>query len=153
MNCFQLLEHTADMGIAAEGETLVALFVQAALGLRQILTACTDIEPKTEFPVEVQGADREELMINWLSELLFLLESRRLLPAAFEIDRLELDTGEIETGEMNSLGDCQLRARVFGETFDPDRHYLEREIKAVTYHRIEVEPTAAGWRAQVYVDL
>lgn len=143
MNCFQLLEHTADMGIAAEGETLVALFVQAALGLRQILTACTDIEPKTEFPVEVQGADREELMINWLSELLFLLESRRLLPAAFEIDRLEVDT----------LGDCRLRARVLGETFDPERHYLEREIKAVTYHRIEVEPTAAGWRAQIYVDL
>jgi SHS2 domain-containing protein len=138
MNCFRLLEHTADMGIAAEGESLAALYVQAALGLRQIVTACSDIEPRTEFPVEVQGEDREELMVNWLSELLFLLESRRLLPAAFEID---------------TPGDCRLRARVAGEEFDPDRHYLEREIKAVTYHRIEVEPTATGWRAQVYVDL
>jgi SHS2 domain-containing protein len=153
MNCFRLLEHTADMGIAAQGDTLVALYVQAALGLRQILTACTDIRPEVECLVEVRGEDREELMVNWLSELLFLLESKRLLPAAFEIDNIELDTGEIETGEMNSLGDCRLRARVFGETFDPERHYLDREIKAVTYHRIEVEPTATGWRAQVYVDL
>lgn len=143
MNCFRLLEHTADMGIAAEGESLVALFEQAALGLRQILTACTDIEPQTECLVEVQGADREELLVNWLGELLFLLESRSLLPAAFAIDSLVDDTA----------GDCRLRARVFAETFDPDRHYLEREIKAVTYHRIEVEPSAAGWRAQVYVDL
>lgn len=143
MNCFRLLEHTTDMGIAAEGESLAALYVQAALGLRQIVTACSYIEPRTELPVEVQGEDREELMVNWLSELLFLLESRRLLPAAFEIDTLEIDTP----------GDCRLRARVAGEEFDPLRHYLEREIKAVTYHRIEVEPTATGWRAQVYVDL
>ncbi len=138
MNSFRLLEHTADMGIAAEGETLAALFQQAALGLRQIITACTDIQPSQEILVEVQGQDREELLVNWLSELLFLLESRQFLPAAFEID---------------NVTDYQLRARVRGETLDADRHYLEREIKAVTYHQIKVEETASGWRVQVFVDL
>lgn len=138
INSFRLLEHTADMGIAAQGETLAAVFQQAALGLRQIITACADIQFRQEVRVAVQGQDREELLVNWLSEVLYLLESRHLLAASFEID---------------SLSDHQLRARVRGETLDSERHWLEREIKAVTYHQIIVEPTAAGWRAQVFVDL
>ncbi len=138
MNCFRLLEHTADMGIEAEGDSLAALFRQTALGLRQIITACTDIQSRQEIPVEVQALDREELLVNWLTELLFLLETRQLLAVEFVID---------------SISDCRLRARVQGEVFDAGRHFLEREIKAVTYHQIRVEQVAGGWRAQVFVDL
>jgi SHS2 domain-containing protein len=138
MNRFRLLEHTADMGIAAEGETLAALFQQAALGLRQIITATTDIEPRQEVLLEVRGQDREELLVNWLDELIFLVEQRRLLPAVFEIQ---------------SASEKRLCARIWGEPLDPARHELEREVKAVTYHQISVERTRSGWRAQVYVDL
>jgi len=126
------------MGIAAEGESLAELFRQAAFGLCRIVTVSVDIQPKTELRVEIRAQDREELLINWLNELIFLLESRHFLPATFEFD---------------SLTDQQLNARVRGEAIDPTRHALEREIKAVTYHQIVVEQTAAGWRAQVYVDL
>jgi SHS2 domain-containing protein len=138
MNQFCLLEHTADMGIAAEGETLAALFQQAALGLRQILTSCTDIHARQEIIVEIQGQDRGELLVNWLSELLYLLESRQFLPASFQID---------------DISDQQVRARVRGEMLVPGRHCLDREIKAVTYHQLLVEQTADGWQAQVFVDL
>jgi SHS2 domain-containing protein len=138
MNCFRLLEHTADMGIEAQGEDLATLFRQTALGLRQIITSCTDIQPQQEFFVEVQARDREELLINWLSELLFLFEVWQLLPAEFVID---------------SIDDCRLQAWVRGESLDFERHYLEREVKAVTYHQIKVEQVVDGWRAQVFVDL
>lgn len=138
MNCFRLLEHTSDMGIKAEGESLAAVFRQAALGLQQIMTSCTDIQAQQEILVEVQAQDREELLVNWLSEVIFLLETRQLLPAEFVID---------------SISDCRLQARVRGESLDAERHFLEREIKAVTYHQIRVERVAGGWRAQVFVDL
>lgn len=138
MNRFRLLEHTADMGIAAEGENLAALFQQAALGLRQIMTDTVDIEPRQEVLIELQAQDREELLVNWLGELVFLLEDRQLLPAVFEIE---------------SATEERLRARIWGEPLDPARHELEREVKAVTYHQIRVERTPAGWRAQVFVDL
>lgn len=138
MNCFRLLEHTADMGIKAEGESLAAVFRQAALGLQQIMTSCTDIQAQQEILVEVRAQDREELLVNWLSEVIFLLETRQLLPAEFVID---------------SISDCRLQARVQGEFLDAERHFLEREIKAVTYHQIRVERVAGGWRAQVFVDL
>lgn len=138
MNCFRLLEHTSDMGIKAEGESLAAVFRQAALGLQQIMTSCTDIQAQQEILVEVQAQDLEELLVNWLSEVIFLLETRQLLPAEFEID---------------SISDCHLQARVRGEFLDAERHFLEREIKAVTYHQIRVERVAGGWRAQVFVDL
>jgi SHS2 domain-containing protein len=138
VNSFRLLEHTADMGIEAEGDSLAALFRQTALGLRRIITACGDIRSRQEILVEVEAQDREELLVNWLTELLFLLEVRQLLAAEVIIE---------------SIGDCRLRARVRGEVLDAERHFLEREIKAVTYHQIEVKRIAGGWRARVFIDL
>ena len=126
------------MGIAAEGEDLSAVFHQAALGLRQILTDSDDIQPLQELRLEVQGLDYEELLVNWLSELVYLLESQQFLWADCRIEILETR---------------QLRARLLGEFVDAERHQLQREVKAVTYHQIKVEQVDGGWRAQVFVDL
>lgn len=138
MNCYQLLEHTADMGIEAQGGTPEALFRQMALGLREIMTGCVDIAPQSEIIVQVEGNDLEQLLVNWLGELVFLLETRHFLPSEFSIEQ---------------LGENRLVARVFGEIFDPARHYVDREIKAVTYHQLRVEQNEDGWTAQVFVDL
>ncbi len=126
------------MGVAAEGDDLSAVFRQAALGIRQILTDSNDILPVQELRVEVKGDDYEELLVNWLSELVYLLEAQQFLLADCRIEKLE------EKG---------LRALVSGEPYDAKRHQLQREIKAVTYHQIRVEKLVSGWRAQVFVDL
>jgi len=126
------------MGIAAEGDSCAELFRQAALGLLQIITTCDDLQPLQELLIEVRGEDREELLVNWLGELLYLLESRQFLPALISI---------------KEISEQRLLADVRGETLDPERHALEREVKAVTFHQLRVEETADGWRAQVYVDL
>lgn len=138
MNCYRLLEHTADIGIEAEGESFAQLLEQAALGLRSVITDATDIQPNQEVLVELGGADREELLVAWLGELVYLFEVHHLLPAAFVIEE---------------AGPTRLRARIRGEPLDPRRHPVEREVKAVTYHRIRVEQADGNWRARVYLDL
>ncbi|BCR06886.1 protein archease [Desulfuromonas versatilis] len=138
MNHYRLLEHTADIGIEAEAESFAQLLEQAAFGLRAVITEATDIQPRQEVVLELGAADREELLVAWLGELLYLFESRHLLPAAFAIEQAEA---------------TRLRARVRGEPLDPRRHPVEREVKAVTYHRILVEEAQGSWRARVYLDL
>lgn len=138
MGSYRLLEHTADMGIEATGESMEELFVQAACGLREIITSLTRGEAREERTVEVEGGDREELLVNWLNEILFLFESRGFFPADFAVEE---------------VGPAKLRGKVWGEPFDPQRHLIEREIKAVTHHQLSVQRTDGGWRARIFVDL
>jgi SHS2 domain-containing protein len=134
---YSLLEHTADMGIEAHGESLAELFEQAALGLLAILGA-EQSTGSEERLVEVSGHDVEEVLVNWLNELLYLVEIQAFLPAAFVFE---------------AAGRQGLRARVQGEPYDPDQHGLEREVKAVTYHQLQVEQENGRWRVRLFVDL
>ncbi len=137
MGSFRLIEHTADMGLEASGESRAELYIQSALALREIL-AMTGGTPLEEREVEVKAGDAAELMVKWLNEILFLLEMKGFFPVAFRIEKV--------TAEM-------LRARVIGEPFDPERHSVEREIKAVTYHQLRVEKSDGVWHARIFVDL
>jgi SHS2 domain-containing protein len=138
MGGYRLLEHTADMGIEANGETLEELFAQAAYGLLEILAGVPGAHPREEKGVTVQGGDTEELLVNWLNEVLYLFETGGLFPVDFEVEE---------------VAGNRLRARVLGEPFDPHRHAVEREVKAVTHHRLLVEKADGVWHARVYVDL
>jgi SHS2 domain-containing protein len=133
----RLLAHTADMGIEARGGTLADLFEHAALGLLEILGA-EQVACRQERTLTVTGYDVEELLVNWLSEVLYLLEGQGFLPAAFFI----------EAASRHGV-----RARVLGEPYDPARHRLQREVKAVTYHQLQVEGEDGDWRVRIYVDL
>ena len=138
MGSFRLIEHTADMGIEASGETLEELFAQAARGLMAAIGGDATGEVREDRQVELQGEDGPELFVLWLNEILYLLEIQRFFPVRFRVERAE---------------GHQLRAMVGGEPFDPQRHQIEREVKAVTYHRLSLERGEEGWHARVYVDL
>lgn len=137
MGAFRLLEHTADMGIEATGDSRADLFVQAARGLREILSVA-EAAGREERMVEVRGGDAAELLVRWLNEILYLFETEGFFPADFRVAE---------------MGEERLLACISGEAFDPDRHPIEREIKSVTYHQLQVEKKDGTWRAQVYVDL
>lgn len=137
MSC-RLLEHTADMGIAVEAATLPELFTEAARGLLLLLGGEPAAAPRTSLTVTVAGDDREELLVNWLNELLFLLETRHFYLAA--VTRLELGPGS-------------LAADLRGELLDPDRHSFAREAKAATHHQLRLSEGPQGWSAQIYIDL
>ena len=132
MGTHRLLEHTADMGIEANGETLEELFAQAAYGLLEIIAGVPEAVSREEKSVTLKGGDTEELLVNWLNEILYLFEIQGFFPLDFEVEE---------------VGWNRLRARVRGEPFDPRRHVVEREVKAVTYHRLRVEKTDGLWHA------
>lgn len=137
MGSFQVIEHTADMGIEVRADSREELFVQAARGLREILSATT-VTGGAERTIEIEGGDVPELLVKWLNEILFLLETERFFPIDFVIEEVT---------------DDHLRGRIRGEPFDPERHSIEREIKAVTYHQLRVEKQDGLWQARIFVDL
>lgn len=137
MGSFRVIEHTADMGIEVRADSREELFVQAARGLREILSATT-VTGGAERTIEIEGEDVPELLVKWLNEILFLLETERFFPIEFAIEEVT---------------DDHLRGRIRGEPFDPERHSIEREIKAVTYHQLRVEKQDGLWQARIFVDL
>jgi len=138
MNEFRLLAHTADMGIEATGASRAEVFVAAARGLKEMIFGDIPVTPRQGAPVALDSGDVGELLVAWLGEILYLSEVRGLVPGKFVI---------------HEITETSLRGEVRGEPFDPKRHPIEREVKAITYHQLSVERDGQGWRARVYVDL
>jgi SHS2 domain-containing protein len=137
---FEVLEHTADAGIVASGATWNELFANAALGMFSLMAELDGVRPAVERRIEVEAADREALMVLWLTELLYYLDAEELLFSRFEVEKAD---------------ETRLRARVFGERIDPERHRLHMGVKAVTRHMLEVGPEegGAGYRARILFDI
>ena len=135
---FEVVEHTADVGLRIEAPSCAALFAEAARALFTLLVpnmaAIRSVE-KLEFAL--QPDTPENLLVDWLSELLFTYETRRIVLQDFAVT-------------VNENG---LQAVAHGEPLDSSRHETGYEIKAVTYHRLKVEPQEQGWVAEVFLDL
>jgi SHS2 domain-containing protein len=135
---YELFGHTADLGIRVRAATLGDLMADAARGLFTVIAGdLTQINAIEERPFALPGTDPTWLLHDWMSELL----------AVFEIERLLLREFTVTVDETG------LRATARGETFDPSRHTLAHEIKAVTQHLLEVRHGPAGWEAECIVDI
>lgn len=135
---FREIDHTADIGIKVVADDLPTLFERAAWGTFAMLTDVRTVEPQEARTVEVEGEDRADLMVNWLSELNFLHITQHVLFSQFEIE---------------SMSDTHLTATVRGERVDRDRHPIYTEIKAITYHGLEIIEEDDAWRVQVIYDM
>jgi len=135
---FTLFEHTADLGIHAEAADLATLMAEAARGLFSVLVSDSQsVRPVVEVRLAMEAQRYDDLLHDWLSELLFIFDTRRLVFCQFD---MRFDGRE-------------LAAVVRGEPFDPERHPIGMEIKAITYHGLKVEQTPTGWTAEVILDL
>lgn len=135
---YQTFEHTADIGIEIFGSSLADLFENAAWGFLDTLTDATKVERREKQKLVVSAGSREELLVRWLSELLFLYDTERKLFGHTKVLK---------------LADQQLEAEVQGEKFDPLRHAIRYEIKAVTYHALSVREDQGLWKARVIFDI
>lgn len=135
---FRILEHTADIGFRAWGASPAELFENAARAMMSIAADVEAIEAAQETPVEIEGEDFESLMVNWLSEVLYLFDSNEFAPKRFQVDEIE---------------PTKLRARLAGESREPRRHPWKLIVKAVTYHEIEVAEHNGRWETQVFLDI
>jgi SHS2 domain-containing protein len=138
MKRYETFDHTADIGIRVFGETVEEVFVNAAWALFDLLTDMDSIHESLTHEIVVEGADREDLFIRWLSELLFLCEGKGYLFREFSFSYLTATS---------------LKAVVRGEMFDPSRHQFKAEIKAVTYHQVEVARSDEMWTGKVIFDI
>lgn len=132
---YEELDHTADVGIRAHGATLDELFAAAAAGMFSLVADLRKVRAVGEVEVRVKADDLEALMVRWLSELLFLHETQRLLLKEFDV----------------RIDGTSLDARARGETIDKKRHELKLNIKAVTYHRLRIDRKAG--LAEVIFDI
>jgi SHS2 domain-containing protein len=121
---FEEIDHTADVGIRAYGATPSEIFESAATGMFSLIANLEKVKPVGEEEIRLSAEDLPGLLIAFLSELLFLHETQHLLFAKFEVE----------------VRGSQLHARAWGEAIDKQRHELKLAIKAVTYHRLSVDP-------------
>src|SRR4030042_1962710 len=134
MKRFELLEHTADIGLIVYGENLKALFENAGEAFFYLITDLKKVRQRVERRIEIKGEGLERLIVDWLSELLYLHDVENLLFNWFKVD---------------SVGAEGLRARVKGEPFQEGVHVIKTGIKAVTYHQIKVKEEGGTWKAQI----
>jgi protein archease len=138
MKPFRVLEHTADVGFEAWGATREEVFANAARALEDLSVNLDAIAARTEMPIEAEGEGAAELLVNWLSRLLYLFDAEGWVFCDFTIQKLD---------------DRFLQAVARGERFDPARHPVKMQVKAITYHQLVLEPAPEGWRARVFVDI
>ena len=125
MRTYELIDHTADVGVKAYGKNLAEAFENAAKGMFDIITDNSEIESVGQYKINLNATNMEQLLNDWLSELLYLHSADNLVFGFFKID---LD-------EKKS----KLTANVCGEKFDLSKHKIGAEIKAVTYHECGIK--------------
>jgi SHS2 domain-containing protein len=139
---FETFDHTADLGLRVDAESLNDLFAEAAVGLASLIVAdISDVESSQQRTIDVSSPDLEYLYFDWLSELLYLFESDGWLTAHASVQ----------------VSGNSLRGVVQGETFCETRHRRSHEVKAITYHGLSVllqeRDGEQVWSAEVIVDI
>jgi SHS2 domain-containing protein len=135
---FETFEHTADLGLRVRAADLDTLFSEAARALfATIVEDPSAVESRQRLDVTLPIDDFDYLLFDWLRELLYHFDREHLLLGRFEV----------------KVDDAGLTATAWGEPFDPARHALAHEVKAITYHGLRVERTDDGWLAEVIVDI
>ncbi|MFQ5681975.1 MAG: archease [Candidatus Binatia bacterium] len=135
---FQEIEHTADRGIELTAATLPDLFSLAGTALYKMIVDPSEIDPKNRIAVSVTGNGREELLHDWLCELLAEFNLKAFLGSQCEVTKVDPN---------------QVKGWVKGETLDRKRHQLRTEIKGVTYHDLKVWEAHGTWHARIIFDV
>ena len=141
MGKYKFLENVAiaDSAFEAQGDSLEDLFQTCAQATFEVMADTSTIEPKLEEEVELAGENLEELLFDWLAELVYLKDSKSVLFGKFEV-KIEHKEG------------YRLTASVWGEPADQKKHKVRVDVKAVTYHLLEVKQVNDKWTAKVVLD-
>ncbi|MFH1328161.1 MAG: archease [Candidatus Bathyarchaeota archaeon] len=139
---FSYLEHKSDVYAEAYGSTLEEAFENMALAMFETMTDTNLVRPTTSNEVEAEGIDKESLLYNWLEKLLVKFDTEGLLFSKIKID---------EIGQVKK--EFKLKAKVHGEIYNPKIHTPKVEIKAVTYHLMEIKEENKKITVKVLFDI
>jgi SHS2 domain-containing protein len=135
---FEILEHPADVGFRAWGDSVEELFGNCAHALISIILDPSQIGATEFWELKADGSDLESLLVNWLNEVLYYVDTRRLVFDSFSIDL---------------AGTYQLSCQASGEHRDRAKHPVRVSVKAVTYHQLRLFKAGERWVAEVFVDV
>jgi SHS2 domain-containing protein len=139
MTLYKLIDHTADLGIEVTGRTKRELFTKATLSLMDIVVERKGtLVGRKEKALTVQGAGPADLLINFLREILYLVNGEALI---------------VEDCNIQECTNQMLVAKLRLVPYNKEKHSMKMELKAVTYHELCVERTKSGWRARVIFDV
>ena len=134
---FEIVDHTADVGIIAYGADMSQAFANAARALFSLITELDSVREVFYRDIELTASDQESLLVEWLNELIYLFDAERVVFSRFDI---------------TELNDTRLKARSYGEKVDSSKHKLKTGVKAATYHMLKVDQ-ADGGKVQVLFDI
>ena len=135
---YKIIDHTADIGITVTGKNMEEVFINAARGMFSLITDLRRVRIALNREVQVNADNREELLVAWLNELIYIFDVEHLLFRKFDI---------------LTLSDTNICAKAYGEKVDTNRHTIKRGIKATTYHILEIAQNEDGYRARVLFDI
>ncbi len=138
MKPFEIIEHTADIGIVAYGADIKQVFANAALGLFNLMADLGNLKEGVKREIELSAEDIEVLLVQWLNELIYISEVEHVLFKRFEI---------------NELSNTRLKAACFGEKIKAGQHRLKREIKAATYHMLKLNKENGSYQVRIIFDI
>lgn len=133
--CFTILEHEADIGIESYGKDQAELFVNTAHALFSLITNTGAVGAGVKRHITVTNG--EELLVVFLNELLYLWDTEHFIPGDISLI--------VEGGRVD--------AEVAGEIFDPIKHSVFKEVKAVTYHKFSVRHEGGQLQATIFLDV
>jgi len=135
---YEIIEHTADIGIRVKGNDLKDLFQNLASAMFDIIAEKKDssVIKQTKIKIEQKADNLEELLVNWLNELLSLSATKELIFFEFRINKIDKNT---------------LQAIVIGG--DIKNYRVNTEVKAATYHQLKLKEAKAGWQAELIFDV
>lgn len=135
---YELVDHTADIGVRLWGPTAEEVFEQAALALFSLVCDPLHVGDTETVEVRLEAEGMDLLLVAWLNELLYVFETKDLVLSQFDIDELT---------------DRTLRARVTGEPFVTGRHVVCGGVKAATLHELALERRGDAWEGFVLLDV
>ena len=136
MRKFKLIEHTADIGVVAYGQTLAEAYANAAYGMFSIIAELDNVREVESRELDLYEDDPEALLFEWLNRLLYVFDVERLLFKRFDITEFD---------------GRRLKATCYGEKYDPLRHQIKLGVKSATYHMLKVD--ASKSQVQVIFDV
>ncbi len=134
---FEIVDHTADVGIIAYGADVGQAFANAARALFSLITELDDVEEILHRDIELVAPDEESLLVEWLNDLIYLFDTENIVFKRFDVTK---------------LNNTQLKARGYGEKVDSSKHRLKTGVKAATYHMLKVDK-GDGCQVQVLFDI
>ncbi|HMF33684.1 MAG TPA: archease [Candidatus Lokiarchaeia archaeon] len=139
---YEFLDHTADVSVRAWGATLAEVFEQAARALMETMWADSEIEPAETREIRAEGDDQAELLVNFLTEFLYLFDADGFAIGNIHVEELHKDGGT-----------WHIVAQGVGEPFSLDKHHPGTEVKAITYSYIKVEEEDGQYVVEIVFDI